>query len=336
MTNVKLFRNGQRCNSVNYWVTRVQARPGRGQWSGHWWGLARGWHRPMGWPEWEDGWGARSWLVRLVAGWVRQRLCNPAAVSCVLWRVSPLTHSVSDSRNSQPRTRGHRALSDRARRGEGPVPRVTVTGAGPEQPRADGCESWELCQQSEHNCLKWVSTPRTQSRELCQLHTQAAALGQTRHEPSASSCVITDIKRTLSPRVRVSSWPVPVSLPWAVSSDMWGCRGAPPSLSSVLRPPGEEGVKIAGWGSYGPHPAVPGAAVHSAAMKFHEGVSGGGGVMAGYHHHNLMDMYPGPAINTMDWKNTSQVRQQRRNWWRVLNDATWQKGSLLFCDNHAN
>jgi len=28
--------------------------------------------------------------------------------------------------------------------------------------------------------------------------------------------------------------------------------------------------------------------------------------MAGYHHHNLMDMYPGPAINTMDWKNTSQ------------------------------
>ena len=41
-------------------------------------------------------------------------------------------------------------------------------------------------------------------------------------------------------------------------------------------------------------------------MKFHDGV-GGGGVMAGYHHHNLMDMYPGPAINTMDWKNTSQV-----------------------------
>ena len=25
MTNVELFRNGQRCNSVNYWVT--QARP---------------------------------------------------------------------------------------------------------------------------------------------------------------------------------------------------------------------------------------------------------------------------------------------------------------------
>ena len=40
-------------------------------------------------------------------------------------------------------------------------------------------------------------------------------------------------------------------------------------------------------------------------MKFHDG---GGGVMTGYHHHNLMDMYPGPAINTMDWKNTSQVR----------------------------
>ena len=83
------------------------------------------------------------------------------------------------------------------------------------------------------------------------------------------------------------------------------------TLSQLSAPPprGGPGVKIAGWGSYGPHPAVPGAAVHSAAMKFHEGVSGGGGVMAGYHHHNLMDMYPGPAINTMDWKNTSQVRR---------------------------
>ena len=38
-------------------------------------------------------------------------------------------------------------------------------------------------------------------------------------------------------------------------------------------------------------------------MKFHEG----GGGMMGYPPHNLMDMYPGPAINTMDWKNTSQV-----------------------------
>ena len=82
-----------------------------------------------------------------------------------------------------------------------------------------------------------------------------------------------------------------------------------PSPPSAPPPGGWPGVKIAGWGSYGPHPAVPGAAVHSAAMKFHEGVSGGGGVMAGYHHHNLMDMYPGPAINTMDWKNTSQVRR---------------------------
>jgi len=36
-------------------------------------------------------------------------------------------------------------------------------------------------------------------------------------------------------------------------------------------------------------------------MKFP--TDGGGGV---YHPHNLMDMYPGPAINTMDWKNTSQ------------------------------
>lgn len=76
------------------------------------------------------------------------------------------------------------------------------------------------------------------------------------------------------------------------------------------RPPGwvEITVKIAGWGSYTPHPVHPsGVGVqHPAAlpMKFHDG---GGGVMTGYHHHNLMDMYPGPAINTMDWKNTSQV-----------------------------
>ena len=41
-------------------------------------------------------------------------------------------------------------------------------------------------------------------------------------------------------------------------------------------------------------------------MKFHEG----GGSMMGYPGHNLMDMYPGPAINTMDWKNTSQVNIQ--------------------------
>ena len=71
---------------------------------------------------------------------------------------------------------------------------------------------------------------------------------------------------------------------------------------------GGDHAKIAGWGSYTPHPVHPsGVGVqHPAAlpMKFHDG---GGGVMTGYHHHNLMDMYPGPAINTMDWKNTSQV-----------------------------
>ena len=71
--------------------------------------------------------------------------------------------------------------------------------------------------------------------------------------------------------------------------------------------------KIAGWGSYAPHPVHPvsGAVGVGVPMKFHDGV-GGGGVMAGYHHHNLMDMYPGPAINTMDWKNTSQVRVSRK------------------------
>ena len=88
------------------------------------------------------------------------------------------------------------------------------------------------------------------------------------------------------------------------------------SVSSRLcPPPGGDLVKIAGWAAYTPHPSHPGpgAVVHPGSvhtMKFHDaGVSPvGGGVMAGYHHHNLMDMYPGPAINTMDWKNTSQVR----------------------------
>jgi len=66
---------------------------------------------------------------------------------------------------------------------------------------------------------------------------------------------------------------------------------------------GWNGLKIAGWGSYHPHPVGPVGGHPGLPMKFHDG---GGGVMAGYHHHNLMDMYPGPAINTMDWKNTSQ------------------------------
>ena len=76
----------------------------------------------------------------------------------------------------------------------------------------------------------------------------------------------------------------------------------------LTTPLGGSGVKIAGWGSYTPHPVHPvsGTVGVGVPMKFHDGV-GGGGVMAGYHHHNLMDMYPGPAINTMDWKNTSQV-----------------------------
>ena len=42
MTNVGLFRDGQSCNSVNYWVTRV--RPGQAEDSDQdtEWGLARG------------------------------------------------------------------------------------------------------------------------------------------------------------------------------------------------------------------------------------------------------------------------------------------------------
>ena len=53
-------------------------------------------------------------------------------------------------------------------------------------------------------------------------------------------------------------------------------------------------------------------------MKFHEGGSAAG--MMGYHHHNLMDMYLGPAINTMDWKNTSQVSRRSRQCFRVGSD----------------
>ena len=85
---------------------------------------------------------------------------------------------------------------------------------------------------------------------------------------------------------------------WHLTGQCWH------RLSPETRPRGGVAVvKIAGWGSYAPAHGVgvPG-------MKFHD-VGAGGGVMAGYHHHNLMDMYPGPAINTMDWKNTSQVSQ---------------------------
>ena len=55
-------------------------------------------------------------------------------------------------------------------------------------------------------------------------------------------------------------------------------------------------------------------------MKFHDG----GGGMVGYPHHNLMDMYPGPAINTMDWKNTSQVSKN-------LNRSLVSKSEPISC-----
>ena len=107
--------------------------------------------------------------------------------------------------------------------------------------------------------------------------------------------------------------------PWIIFIDAWEfslsinksfvCQWVNPSSGRLVDHPfGWAGVKIAGWGSYTPHPVHPvsGTVGVGVPMKFHDGV-GGGGVMAGYHHHNLMDMYPGPAINTMDWKNTSQV-----------------------------
>ena len=48
--------------------------------------------------------------------------------------------------------------------------------------------------------------------------------------------------------------------------------------------------------------------------------------MTGYHHHNLMDMYPGPAINTMDWKNTSQVGTTVDSCYSVITTSilTWK------------
>ena len=91
-------------------------------------------------------------------------------------------------------------------------------------------------------------------------------------------------------------------------TDRGQCWGWSVSASWDTPPGGVAVVKIAGWGSYAPHPVSGAVGVGVPGMKFHDGV-GGGGVMAGYHHHNLMDMYPGPAINTMDWKNTSQVSQ---------------------------
>lgn len=70
------------------------------------------------------------------------------------------------------------------------------------------------------------------------------------------------------------------------------------------------GLKIAGWGATAASAGAYHAAAAAAAMK-----SSDLGPYAGHHpaaHHQLMaDMYqgmsPATAINTMDWKNTSQV-----------------------------
>ena len=100
----------------------------------------------------------------------------------------------------------------------------------------------------------------------------------------------------------------PLPLPTAKKSLLHCILSCRKVTSVVATRVGGDQVKIAGWGSYTPHPVHPsgvGLQHHpNIPMKFHDG---GGGVMTGYHHHNLMDMYPGPAINTMDWKNTSQV-----------------------------
>ena len=79
------------------------------------------------------------------------------------------------------------------------------------------------------------------------------------------------------------------------------------------------GLKIAGWGATAA--ASAGAAYHAgagiaAAAAVMKGTAADLGPHGGYHpaaaHHQLMaDMYqgmsPATAINTMDWKNTSQV-----------------------------
>ena len=245
MTNVKLCRDGQRCsNSVNYWVTLVQARLGRGQWSGHWWGLARGWHRPMGWPEWGDGWAERSWLVRLVAGWLRQRLCNPAAVSCVSCggpSLPSLSHTQSLTREipspgpgdiGRCQT-GRSAANGRCWEWQWPGPglssqeRMVV--------RAESCANsqnitvWSECQHQGHNPENFANFTRS----------HCCTWSDTSHQPQVVSSLTSRGPLSLSSCQSEQLTSVHSECCHDLeSSDMWGCRGAPPSLSSVLRPPG--------------------------------------------------------------------------------------------------
>ena len=88
-------------------------------------------------------------------------------------------------------------------------------------------------------------------------------------------------------------------------------RKAPPERTRFLNP---HGLIIAGWGATAASAGAyhGGIAAAAAAMKGTTDL----GPHSGYHpaaaHHQLMaDMYqgmsPATAINTMDWKNTSQV-----------------------------
>ena len=324
MTNVELFRDGQSCNSVNYWVTRVQARPrtvirtGSGAWPG-------AGHRPMGWPESEDGWEPRSWLVRRVASWDRQ---PGPSVTLQLCSLCPVADS-SDSRNSPgPRDTSPGVRPGAARRMPGDTDRA---GAGAEQPGADGCESRAECQQSEHNCLKWVSTSRTHQRTLPTSHA-ACCTCQTHetHEPSASSCVITDIKRPWSGELTSVQW-----VSWAGSCDMWDCLH--PLSTQCSAPRGLARCQDSWLGELRPAPRSAG---RRSPLRRHEVPRGGergrgrdgrlpppqpdGHVPRPRHqHHGLEEHQPGKKMP---------------GWWlTALNDGRHDKKALsCFCDNHAN
>ena len=223
MTNVELFRNGQRCNSVNYWVT--QARPGQDSDQdrvGPGPGLT-----PANGVTGVRGRVRGEVLVGPPCRRLRQTgLCNPAAVfalSCGAW--SPL--SVSDSRNSPDTGRcqtGRGAAKARCREWQWPGP-----GLGQERMvvRAESCANspnitvWSECQHHGH-----IQTTLPTSHAGC------CTWSDQRHERHQPQVVITDIKRPLSPVTSVGAQ-------WVCHERVVvTCDTAPPSLHWVLRPLG--------------------------------------------------------------------------------------------------
>ena len=320
MTNVELFRDGQSCNSVNYWVTRVQARPrtvirtGSGAWPG-------AGYRPMGCPESEDGWEPRSWLVRRVASWDRQ---PGPSVTLQLCSLCPVADS-SDSRNSPgPRDTSHDVRPGAARRMAGDTDRA---GAGAEQERmvvraelsanSQNITVWSECQHRGHR----TRTLPTSHAACCTCQT---------HEPSASSCVITDIKRPLSGELTSVQW-----VWWAGSCDMWDCLH--PLSTQCSAPRGLARCQDSWLGELRPAPRSAG---RRSPLRRHEVPRGGergrgrdgrlpppqpdGHVPRPRHqHHGLEEHQPG---------------KKRPGWWlTALNDGRHDKKALsCFCDNHAN